>query len=94
MNVLYAMLRDRQQNLRIEEIEVPIGSPFVGRRVGQLDLRTDGNLLLLAVHSPRGGEYVYNPLPEHEVAAESQLIVMGDPEGVERLRRRAAGDRG
>ena len=47
------------------------------------------NLLLLAVHQPHNGVYVYNPPLDHRVVAGSQLIVMGDPDGVENLREKA-----
>ena len=80
------MLRDRDQNLRIEEIEVPAGSTYAGRKVGDIDFRSESNLLLLAVHQPHDGAYVYNPRLDHTVIAGSQLIVMGDPNGVQSLR--------
>ena len=83
------MLRDRDRNLRIEEIEVPPGSVYAGRNVGDIDFRTESNLLLLAVHQPHDGVYVYNPPLDHEVVAGSQLIVMGDPDGVQSLREKA-----
>ena len=83
------MLRDRDRNLRIEEIEVPSGSTYAGRRVGDIDFRAESNLLLLAVHQPNDGEYVYNPTPDHLVREGAQMIVMGDPEGVARLREKA-----
>ena len=83
------MLRDRDRNLRIEEIEVPAGSTYAGRRVGEIDFRAQSNLLLLAVHQPNDGEYVYNPVADHLVREGSQLIVMGDPEGVARMREKA-----
>src|ERR1051325_256781 len=83
------MLRDRDRNLRIEEIEVPTGSGYAGKRIGEIDFRGDVNLLLLAVHQPDSGAYVYNPPLEHQVAPGSQLIVMGDPDAVQRMRDRA-----
>jgi len=85
------MLRDRDRNLRIEEIEIPEGSAYAGRMIGDIDFRTESNLLLLAVHQPHGGEYVYNPALTHEVVAGSQLIVMGDPDGVQKMREKAKG---
>jgi voltage-gated potassium channel len=87
------MLRDRERNLRIEEVDVPPGSRLAGRRVGEIDFRKESNLLLLAVHQPHDGEYVYNPLPDHLVRDGAQLIVMGDPDGVRSLREKA-GSRG
>src|SRR3954468_14744624 len=83
------MLRDRDRNLRIEEIEVPDGSDYAGRKIGDIDFRGESNLLLLAVHQPHDGAYVYNPPLEHQVVPGSQLIVMGNPDGVQRMRERA-----
>jgi voltage-gated potassium channel len=83
------MLRDRERNLRIEEIDVPAGSQFAGRPVSDIDFRRESNLLLLAVHQPNDGEYVYNPMPDHVVRDGAQLIVMGDPDGVRSLREKA-----
>jgi voltage-gated potassium channel len=83
------MLRDRDRNLRIEEIEVPQGSSYAGQRIGDIDFRSHVNLLLLAVHQPESGAYVYNPPLDHRVEAGSQFIVMGDPDGVSKMRERA-----
>src|SRR3954468_17651802 len=83
------MLRDRDRNLRIEEIEVPDGSDYAGRKIGEIDFRSHVNLLLLAVNHPQTGSYVYNPPLEHKVVPGSQLIVMGNPDGVQRMRERA-----
>jgi len=83
------MLRDRDRNLRIEEIEVPHGSDYAGKRIGDIDFRSGVNLLLLAVHQPDAGAYVYNPPLDHQVVPGSQLIVMGDPDGVSKMRERA-----
>ncbi len=47
--------------------------------------RQETRLLVVALHEP-GGEYIYNPAPEHLLHVGTQLIVMGDPEGVEKLR--------
>jgi voltage-gated potassium channel len=83
------MLRDRERNLRIEEIDIPAGSRFAGRRIGDIDFRSESNLLLLAVHQPNNGDYVYNPTPDHLVKDGAQLIVMGDPAGVTSMREKA-----
>ena len=85
------MLRDRDRNLRIEEIEVPPGSRYAGRTVADIDFRSESNLLLLAIHQPHDGAYDYNPPPNHRVTAGCQLIVMGDPDGVQSLREKANG---
>jgi voltage-gated potassium channel len=42
------MLRDREKNLRVEEVAIPADSRWVGRRVEDLNLRAHGTALLLA----------------------------------------------
>ena len=80
------MLRDRNRNLRIEEVDVPDGSPFLGQTLGELDPNRTANLMLLAVRHPDGGAYVYNPEPGIRISRGMHLIVMGDPAGVNKLR--------
>jgi voltage-gated potassium channel len=79
------MLRDKEQALRIEEVDVPTGSPLAGQTIGDLAVRRHQNLLVLAVQDPGRSDFVYNPAPEHRVAAGSRLIVMGNPTGVSGL---------
>lgn len=89
---LDSMLRDKNRNLRIEEVEVPASSPFAGRTVAELDAQRGRNLMLLAVCDARTGEYLYNPDPSHRIEVGSRLIVMGDPGGVLKLRDLASGN--
>ena len=94
VSFLDQMLRDTNRNLRIEEVEIPRGSPLVGRRCGDLDLRAHGDLLLLAIRDADTGAYLYNPDAAHALEAGTQLIVMGDPQGMRALRKWAEGERG
>lgn len=79
------MLRDKDRNLRIEEVDVPEGSPFAGHTVAEIDARAAG-LMLLAIRSSASGDYTYNPDPAMRITVGSRLIVMGDPGGVTKLR--------
>lgn len=76
------MLKDRDRNLRVEEVKVPASSPFVGRMIGELNAHALTNCLILATRQPKSGEYVYNPSDDMRVEAGTILIVMGDPRGV------------
>lgn len=79
------MLRDKEQALRIEEVDVPRGSPLEGRTIAELAVRRYANLLVLAIQDADGSEYSYNPDPDHRVTAGARLIVMGNPDGVSNL---------
>ncbi len=85
VSFLDRMLRDRDQALRIEEVDAPPGSPLVGRTIESLEVRRFHNLLVLAVMEPGTTTFIYNPAPEYTVQAGSRLIVMGSPQGVARL---------
>jgi voltage-gated potassium channel len=83
------MLRDKNRNLRIEEVEVPAGGAFVGKAVSTLQLHEYGSgLLLLAMRLP-AGDYVFNPAADTLVTAGAHLIVMGDPPSVRHLEEEA-----
>ncbi|MDX1494916.1 MAG: TrkA family potassium uptake protein, partial [Longimicrobiales bacterium] len=85
------MLRDKDKNLRIDEIFIPEGSATVGRRIQDLGLDELPGILLLAVRDASGWEY--NPARHQEIKADTALIFLGSPEDSRKLRRRLGGAR-
>jgi len=81
VSFLDTMLRDREKNLRIEELPVP-GS-FAGKSLSALNLKRHSNALLLAIKT--GEDWVYNPSENYVIAPESTLVFMTTPEGREEL---------
>jgi voltage-gated potassium channel len=73
------------KNLRFEEVELPVGSRYVGKTLREVPIRQETRLLVVALHTADDG-YVYNPSPDHALHAGTQLIVMGELDGVEKLR--------
>ena len=88
---LDSMLRDRDRNLRIEEIEMGEGSLAVGRTVGSLGINEQAGLLLLALVSPDGSRTDFKPGNALVVEAGATFIVMGAPDDVSGLRTRFSG---
>jgi voltage-gated potassium channel len=90
------MLRDKDKNLRIEEVSIPAGSVLVGKPIAEAQIRRHTNLLVVAVREPAqgtaAGRFVYNPGPETEIMAGMALIVLGETDSVQKLR--ASVDRG
>lgn len=84
------MLRDKDKNLRIEEVTVPAGSPLCGKPLAEAQIRQQTNLLVIALRerplASEPGRFLYNPGPETEIAEGMALIVLGETEGVHRLR--------
>lgn len=84
VSFLDTMLRDTNRNLRVEEVIVPAGSPWIGRAIGDLDTHSRSNCVLLATRTT-GGDHRYNPPDEEQLEEGTVLIVMGEPAGVRRL---------
>jgi voltage-gated potassium channel len=80
VSFLDEMLRDKDMNLRIDEVRLPASSPFVGRSVGDLGLRTASNAMLLACRM--GESWRYNPPDELKITAGTILVLMGSPEDI------------
>ncbi len=89
---LDTMLRDRDRNLRVEEIRVGRGSAAIGRPVGELRINDAPGLMLLALVEPSTQKWTFKPDGHTKVQEGATLIVMGDPSGVGELRRRYGGE--
>lgn len=79
VSFLDTMLRDREGNLRIDEVVVPEDSESVGRRLEELRIDKVSRALLVAVREPGGG-WRYNPPGSLEVTADLVLILLGSPQ--------------
>lgn len=80
------MLRDKSKNLRIEELVVPDGSSLVGTALKDTPIRRETRLLVVALRTANR-QFVYNPEPDHVLEPGTTLIVMGEAEGVVKLRK-------
>lgn len=89
------MLKEQSRTLRIEEIVLPQDSPWVGRQLGELDLRKNYNLLPMALKNAgsaaeNGQNFWVNPPDDVSLKPAVVIIVMGDVTDI----RRARGDAG
>lgn len=89
---LDSMLRDRDRNLRVEELRIGRGSAAIGRTLAEVDVNAMPGLLLLAHVEAGSTTWSYKPDPRVRIAEGATLIVMGDPGGVGELRRRYGGE--
>ena len=69
------MLRDRERNLRIEQVTLSKGCPLDGIRLGDAGLRSWSNLLVMAVQET-DGTYRYNPSGDYVLSGGMTLIVL------------------
>jgi voltage-gated potassium channel len=76
VSFLDAMLRDKELNLRVEEVSIP--DSFAGKTVSSLNLKNRSNSLLLAIKTKEG--WIYNPKDDCRIERGNTLIVMATPE--------------
>ena len=81
VSFLDTMLRDRDSNLRVEELLVP--GPFVGKPISALNLKRFPHALLLAVKT--GESWVYSPPDSYVIGQNNTLVLMTTPEGRDEL---------
>jgi voltage-gated potassium channel len=79
VSFLDTMLRDRDLNLRVDEIRIPDGSPAIGKRLNDLGMDRMPGILLVATRAS-SGEWRYNPSRTQVVSAGTVLIFMGAPQ--------------
>jgi voltage-gated potassium channel len=88
VSFLDVMLRDQSGTLRVEEITVAEGSPWVGKKLKELDFHGRYELLPLATRKP-DGEMKFNPRDDTAMASGDVLVVMGDVANVWKAREAA-----
>jgi voltage-gated potassium channel len=77
VSFLDLMLRDQSGTIRVDEIAVVEGSPWIGKKLRELDLHGRYELLPLAVRTS-DGDMKFNPRDDTVVASGNVLVVMGD----------------
>jgi voltage-gated potassium channel len=74
---LDVMLRDQSGTIRVDEIAVAEGSPWVGKKLKDVDVHGRYALLPLAIRKPTGSMQ-FNPRSDTVMAGGDVLVVMGD----------------
>jgi voltage-gated potassium channel len=72
VSFLDIMLRDKDRNLRVEEVSVP--QSFTERPVSTLNLKQYPHTLLLAIRT--GDDWIYNPPEDYIISNRNTLILM------------------
>jgi voltage-gated potassium channel len=88
VSFLDTMLRDQDQTLRIEEIQVlEDGSDWPRKTLMEIDFPRQTGLLVVAVKSLSTGKYIYNPKAYYVIENDDVLIVIGRLEQVFRMKK-------
>ncbi len=79
------LVRDKGSPIKVEEVQIPADSPYIGRPVGDIDFKGIGNILVISARTS-DGEWVYNPYPGTMVEPDMRLIILATPEERDLLR--------
>jgi voltage-gated potassium channel len=85
VSFLDIMLRDRDKNLRVDEVALVQNCVAIGKCIDELALRDVSNALLLACRM-KDGRWIYNPPGTLEMAPGMTLIMMGSPDDLAAVR--------
>lgn len=88
VSFLDLMLKEQSSTLRIEELEVG-QSPWNGKKIDDVSLKRDYNLLLLAVRA-EGKTFWANPPGDMVIRPGTVMILMGDVQDIGRAREAAS----
>jgi TrkA domain protein len=84
-----AELQQRVEGLAIDWLEIPSGSPYAGRPLGDTQARSRTGTSIVAVL--RGEEAIPAPGPEEPLRAGDTAVVVGTPKGIAALTRLLGG---
>ncbi len=73
------MLRDKYSPMRVEEIHIPVHSPYIGKPVSKVGFKGIGNILVIAARK-KSNEWIYNPYPDTIIEADMSMIIIATPE--------------
>ncbi len=81
VSFLDTMLRDKEKNLRVEEVLVP--GRFTGKAIPALNLKRYPHMLLLAIKTEE--DWIYNPPESYVIKPANTLVLMTTPEERDKL---------
>jgi voltage-gated potassium channel len=82
--------RERRFDLRIEEVQVEVGSSLVGQTLAESPIRNKLNIIIVAIF-PTDSKVIYNPKSSTAIQADSRLIVIGEEKSINELIKMASG---
>ena len=87
------MMRDQEVAMRIEEVDILPGSPFIGKSLIDLDIRRMMDLTVIAIENKKERKYHFNPEAMFVLQDGLTLICLGAIDSIVQLRRMAKPDK-
>lgn len=89
VSFLDAMLRESGSVVRVEEIQIPPESPWIGRTLADTQIRERVGVVIFGLREAVSGRYLFNPGPGARLSAGDVLLGCADREQLATLRRLA-----
>ncbi len=86
VHFLDVMLRDKDRNLRVEEVTIQANFSGVNQSIESPGIRTKTGLLVLAIQKPGAKSFVYNPAGTEKLVEGTAMIVVGEVPQIKKLR--------
>jgi len=83
------IMRNREEDICFEQIQIPPGSSMSGKALADSGIRGEQKLLVVAARCADADHYTYSPGPDFQLSVGMTLIVLGDIRAVKGLRRTA-----
>ncbi len=91
VSFLDQMLRAREMSMRVGEVTIRPGAQLAGRQLRESRIFETTGLLVIAVLDSRESKFSYNPGGEYVLNEADVMIVIGDSESIDKLKRLAGG---
>ncbi|UCH64757.1 MAG: potassium channel protein [Ignavibacterium sp.] len=85
MDFIDVVARDKKIDLEIEEITVKQGSAMHKKTLAELPLRSELNIIIVAVQNEEKGIFIYNPQSDTIVDEGNKLIAIGERANLTKL---------
>lgn len=72
--------------MRVEEVAIGAGSPWVGHSLGEIDIQGKTGLIPVSLKHPGESDFIYNPSRNEVLMQNSIIVVIGNPEQVSNLK--------
>ncbi len=86
VNFLEVMTRGEGLAIQMEEIDIPETSAFSGKSLAEAGIPQRTGLIVLAVRHIKEKKWNFNPGPDYILTRDDMMIVLGEPEKIEKLR--------
>ncbi len=86
MDFIDVVAGKKNLDLQIEEITVRKGSSIAGKTLSELPLRSDLNIIIVAIQNEEKGIFIYNPKSDTRIDEGNKLIAIGEQSSLDKLK--------